>query len=105
MELDAFDAEFAVAQAHDGAIGGLGGNFERARERFALDDQRVVARGLKILRESTKDGFAIVVNFACFPVHNFCRADYAATKCGAYGLVPEANAEDWNFACEALDKR
>src|SRR4029077_870468 len=52
MELDAFDAEFAVAKSHDCAVGGFGGNFQRARERFALDDQRMIARGLKILREA-----------------------------------------------------
>ena len=105
MELDAFDAEFAVAEAHDGAIGSLGGNFERTRERFALDDQRVIARGLKILREAAKDRFAIVVNFAGFPVHDFWRANYAAAKCGANCLVAEANTENWNFPREALDER
>jgi len=31
VELHAFDAQLAVAQAHDDAVGGLGGNFERFR--------------------------------------------------------------------------
>jgi hypothetical protein len=29
MELHTFDPQFAVAQAHDDAIGGFGGDFER----------------------------------------------------------------------------
>src|ERR1700722_5557827 len=39
MKLHAFDAEFAVAQAHDDAVIGFGGNLEVARKRCALDDQ------------------------------------------------------------------
>src|SRR5271155_5656151 len=40
MKLHAFDAEFAVAQAHDDAVIGFGGNFEVARKGFAFDDER-----------------------------------------------------------------
>jgi hypothetical protein len=104
VELDAFDAQLAVAKAHDGTVCGFGGNFERTRERFALDNQRVIARSLKILGEAAKDGLAIVVNFAGFSVHDFWRADYAAAECGANCLVAEANAENWNFPGEALDE-
>ena len=50
MELHAFDAKFAVTQTHDCAVGGFGGNFQRSRQRLSLDDQRVIARGRKILR-------------------------------------------------------
>jgi len=39
MELHALDGKLAMAQAHDGAIGGLGGDFERLRKRFSLDNK------------------------------------------------------------------
>lgn len=104
MELDAFDAEFAVAQPHDGAICGFGRNFERPRKRFALDNQRVIARGLKILGEAAKDRLAIVVNFAGFSMHDFWRADHAAAKCGANSLVAETNPENRNLSCKVFNE-
>ena len=77
-----------------------------ARKRFALDDQRMVARGGEMLRQSLrKIVFAVVMDFAGFAVHHFGRANHLAAECRADGLMAEANAEDWNFSCEALDQR
>ena len=45
MELDSFEFVAAVADAHDDAVGGFGGDGEFAREGFALDDQGMVTRG------------------------------------------------------------
>jgi len=64
VELHAFDAQLAVAQAHDDAVGGLGGNFERFRQRFPFHDERVVPCGLEILRQVAEDGLRVVVNVA-----------------------------------------
>lgn len=103
MELDAFDRKLPVAEAHDDAVGGFGGNFQAARERAAFDDERMVARGFEILREAAKNRLAVVMNFAGFAVHDFFRADDFAAERIADGLMAEANTEDGNFAGEALD--
>ena len=76
-----------------------------SRQRFSLDDQRVVARGLKILRQAAKDRFAVVMNFAGLAVHHLRRANHAAAKRRADRLMPQANAENRNLPREALDQR
>src|ERR1700678_2437839 len=60
MKLHAFDAKFAMAQAHDDNVVRLGGNFQVARERLALDDERVVARCSEWFREIFENAAAIV---------------------------------------------
>ena len=47
VELHALDRQLAVAQAHDRAVGGLGGDLEHVGQAVAVDDQRVVAGGLE----------------------------------------------------------
>ena len=61
MELHALDLHLAVAQAHDDAVGRGGGDFEAVGQAFALDDERVVARGgeeekVTELRQTIEDG-------------------------------------------------
>ena len=38
VELDPFDLVAAMAEAHDDAVAGLGGDGELARKRFTFDD-------------------------------------------------------------------
>ncbi len=80
VELDAFDGQLAVAQAHDGAVAGLGGTLQLAGQAFPLDDERVVARGGEPLGELAENGLAVVQDFAGLAVHDFARADYPAAK-------------------------
>ena len=47
MELHALDVELAMAQPHDRAVVGLGGDLEHVGHRGAVDDERVVAGGLE----------------------------------------------------------
>ncbi len=103
MELHAFHFHFSVAQAHDRAVVGLGGNLKCARQRFALHDQRVVARGRERLIEAKENSFAVMLNLAGFAVHYFWRANHAPAKRCADGLMSQANAKNRNLAREALD--
>src|ERR1700675_53118 len=105
VELHPFDAQFAMAEPHDGSVGGFCGNFERARQRFSLDDQRMIPRGLKILGEAAEHGLAIVMDFAGFPVHDFRRAYHTPAKRRADRLVPQAHAENRNLPRETLHHR
>src|SRR5580704_12260466 len=105
MELDAFNAQLAMAQAYDGAVGGFGGNLKRAGQRFALDNQGVVTRRCEPLRQAAKEGLAVVLDFARLAMHQPGRADHAAAECRADGLMPETHAENRNLPCEALDER
>ena len=102
MELNAFDGELAMAEAHDDAVG-FGGDFEAARQRAVFDDERMIARGFEVLREIAKNGFAVVMNFAGLAVHDFFCADDFAAEGVADGLMAEANAENGDFPGEALD--
>src|SRR5206468_13120963 len=103
MELDAFDFVAAVAEAHDDAVTGFGGDGEFAWERFALHDERVIARGGEGVRQLAEDVFAVVMDLARFAVEEFRGANDLASKRSANGLMPEAYAEDREFSCKAFD--
>lgn len=68
MELDAFKFVAAVTESHDDAVGGFRGDGEFAREGFALDDERVIARGGEGFGQFLENAFSIVVYIAGFSV-------------------------------------
>src|SRR5579864_5824501 len=103
MKLDAFHSEFAVTQTHDGTVRSFGVNFQHARQGFAFDYERMVARGCEWFCESAEDCFPVVENFAGFAVENLFRTDYAPAECFAHRLMTQAHAENRNLACESFD--
>ncbi len=104
MELHAFDGEFFVAQAHDGAgsifVCGPSADFKFFREIFLLDDKRMIASGRHGRGQAAEDGFAIVTDCAGFAVHQSRSAHDLSAKGGTYGLMSEADAENRNLARE-----
>ena len=91
MELDAFEFGAAMADAHDDAVAGFGGDGEIARQGFALDDERVVARGGEGVGKFAEDAFGVVMDRTGFAVEEFRRANDFPTECGADGLMAETN--------------
>ena len=89
VELDAFEFGATVADAHDDAVVGFGGDGEFARQRFAVDDEGVVARGGERVGEFAKDAFGVVMDGAGFAVEEFGRANDFPTECRADGLMAE----------------
>src|ERR1700749_324556 len=105
MELPAFDRIFAVAEAHDDAVLGAGGDLELAREAVFRDDQRVIASAGHGAGDAGEERTAVVDDFAGLAVHELGGADHLAAEGGAAGLVAETHAEDRHFACEVLNER
>jgi len=66
VELHAFDFVAAVTESHDDAVVGFGRDRELARERFALNDQRMVARGGEGIRKLAENILVVVMNLARF---------------------------------------
>lgn len=62
MELHTVHGILLVGEAHDFAFFGPGGDLKAIGQSFAFDDQRVIARGLKGIAQSTKNTGAIMVN-------------------------------------------
>jgi len=69
-----------------------------------LDDQGMVARCGKGVRQLAENIFVVVMNLAGFAVKKFRRADDFAAERRANGLMAEANTEDGKFSGEALDQ-
>ena len=103
MELHAVDGELAVAQAHDFALGGFGGDFERGGEGLALDEQGVVARGFEGIGQAGEDAGAVVQDGRGLSVHEPASADDVAAEDVADALVAEANAEQRGGGAETSD--
>src|SRR6202049_2669499 len=102
MELDAFELQLTMAQAHDKAVG-FGGNLELAGAPFLFHDQRMVTRGYEILRQFAKNGFAVVMDSAGFAVHQRRSAYHIASERVANGLMAEANSKDGDLPGELAD--
>ena len=104
VELDAFDFVAAVAKAHDDAVISLGGDGEFARQGFFLDDEGMVARCGKGVRQLAENIFVVVMNLARFAMEEFRRADDFAAERSADGLMAEAYTEDGEFSGQTLDQ-
>jgi len=108
MELHAFDGEFLVAEAHDGAgsvfVCGPGADFKFFRQIVLLDDKRVIASGRHGRGQAAEDGFAIVTDCAGFAVHQARGAHHLSAKGSTDGLVSEADAENRNLAREVANE-
>ena len=102
MELDAFDGIFAMPDAHDFAFCGFRRDFQAGGQRVALDNEGMVARGFKRLRQAAKYALALVLNQRCFAVHNAVIAHHVAAERRADALMPQAHAENRDFAREPL---
>ena len=103
MKLNAFDLKLSMTQAHDDAIGRARGNLKTGRQRFALDDQGMIAPAGERPFQSRKDRLAIVLNFRGFAVKDRWRTDYSAAEDLANRLVSEANAQDRYLAREPFN--
>ena len=61
--------DFVVADAHDFALGGLGGDGEVGGHGGRVDDEGVVAGGVEGVGESGEDAVAVVEDGRGFAVH------------------------------------
>src|ERR1700730_14607342 len=104
MELHAFNLVAAVAQAHDDAVIGFGGDGQLARQGFAFHNQRMVTRGSEGIGEFSEHSFAVVVNLTGLAMEERGRAFYLSSERHADGLMAEAYSENWKFAGKPLDK-
>jgi len=104
MELDAFDFVAAVPEAHDDAVFGFGGDGELAGQRFSFDNERVIARGGKRVRQFAENVFPIVMDLAGFAVEKFWSTNDFPAEGRADGLMAEANAENGKFSGKPLDE-
>src|SRR5205823_9382565 len=92
-ELHAPDGKFLVPDAHDLALLGLGGDFQKIRQGIALDDQRMVAGGGERIRHAFEQFLTVVFNQRRFAVHYAIVDHHRRAESVADALVPQANAE------------
>src|ERR1051325_1214829 len=102
MKLHAFDLHLTVAQAHDDAVGRGRGNLQAIGERFALDDEGLVATGLETIFGAVEDGLAVVANLGGLAVHERGRTHDSTAEDLPDGLMAETHAEDGNPPGEVL---
>src|SRR5262245_45319575 len=105
MELHAPGLVLLVSQRHDLALGRPRHDLEHRRQALALDDQRVVARGLERVVEPGEDAAPAVQDRAGLAVHQARGAHHLAAVRLAQSLVPEAHPQDRHLARERQDRR
>ncbi len=93
VELYAVNRIARVLHGHDEAIVRVRGGDKAVRERFRLDDKRVIARRLELRRQTGEKSDTLVMDGGELTVHHLRRADDAAAVSLADGLMPETHAE------------
>ena len=95
VELNAEDGPLAVRERHDRAVVGLARRCVRnVRHGLALDDERVIARGLHRIGAAGEEALAAVVHLAHLPVHRQRAAHDPRPERLGDGLMAEADAEE-----------
>src|SRR3954467_4577743 len=92
MKLHAMRRIGLVRRAHDEPVG-LSDHVERARDRGAVDDERVIARGFERTVDAPKYAPALMVHLGKLPMHRRRRAHDLAAKRLTHRLQAKADAE------------
>src|SRR5438105_2155827 len=105
MKLNALHRELAMTHAHDLAIIAFRRDLQPLWNAATFDHQRMIASRAERTDQPFEYAFAPMGNGRQFAVHHAAGPDDMPTKCLANGLVPQAYAEDGNFAREAPHQR
>src|SRR5690242_9540435 len=73
-----------------------GRDLERLRNRFALDDERVIAHDLHRRRQTREDTSSIMADLRRLAMHDAFRAHHFAAVRFADRLMSETDTERWN---------
>ena len=93
MKLHAFDAEGLVAHAHDFSLSRFCRYFETGGKSRSFDDQRMVASGLKRIRQLTEDRASVVFDHRGFAVHQAFGSNDFSPKGYCEGLMAKTDAK------------
>src|SRR3989475_5873798 len=98
MELDAFNREVFVADAHYLiVIDRARGHFEAFRQALSFRDKRMVSRSLERTLYSTKNPLSIVSDRAGLAMTQSLRSNYSAAERVNNPLMSQAYAQCWGF--------
>src|SRR3989475_9849797 len=98
MELDAFNREVFVADAHYLiVIDRARGHFEAFRQALSFRDKRMISRSLERTLYSTEDPFSIMSNWAGLAVAESLCSNYPATERVDNPLMSQADAQGRDF--------
>ena len=86
---------------HDHAVRRLGIDAQRLRQRSAINNQGVVARGLHWGRTPREESLPIMPHLGHFPVHRQLAAHDSRAERLADRLMAETDAEEWSAFVEA----
>src|SRR5512146_2934020 len=109
MKLNAFYWEVTMTKSHDHgstiAVVSTGADFQFFRQAVLFHDQRVVARRCHRGRNVAKDCTAIVLDLACFPVHETVSANDFAAESRANSLMSKTDTKNGNLAGKVANDR
>ncbi len=104
MKLNSFNRILAMAYAHDFIMIGPGAHRKTVRQGFFFNDERMIARGIKGVREPLEQSFAVMKNSRCFSMHDALCPNHCCAENLTDALMPEANAQYGIHALEAVNQ-
>src|SRR5689334_19020850 len=104
MELDAFDVERSMTRAHDLSAIAPRRDLELGRERFALDDERVIPAAQRRGGNPFEEAGARVMDRRCLAVHDLAAPNDAASEGVPDRLMAETDTEDRHDAFHRVDR-
>ena len=104
MELHSFEHKFLVPGAHDFTTVCPCAYFKTGGDALLPDEERMVPCGFKRVGQTFEYCFAVMVNQGSLSVHEPGRAHDLSAEGSSYRLMPEADAEYREPACEMPDR-
>ena len=105
MELDGGERQGAVLHGHDHAVLGLGRHDQVGGQSVADREQRVVASGRELLRQSLEQATPDHADAGGLAVHRVVEDVERAAEMLDHALQPEADAEDGDAALQERAQR
>src|SRR5688500_12972885 len=94
VELHSVHRPFSVPYSHDDPLVRLGSDFEVPRQALPLDDKRMIARRLEVVRDIGEDAITLVPDARQLAMHQSWRPHHPTAEGLADRLMPEADAEN-----------
>lgn len=91
------DRQAFVGEPHDGAVFKFRRDLQAVGQAVAIDNQRMVARGLEGCRQSGEHACSGVVHIAHLAMHNFRMAHHFAAKGLSNGLMAQTHTHKRGF--------
>src|SRR6185369_5149100 len=103
MKLHTLDFQLAMSQPHDDVIRSTRRDFKTRRQRFPLDNERMITARQKAVINSSKDRLPVMMNWRRLPMHQLRRTNHFTAKRLPDCLMTQTHTKKRNLSGKSRD--